>query len=136
MPKTQHSESSPKMHRRPRGNGPEMVAITRAEYSRLRAAAAKLRALQPYTRGAADDDEADQIPGEYIERLLDGENPLRVYRDLRGLSREELASASGLSPEEIGDIEMGRSPGSLPSLEKLAEALRVSLEEFVPPEDP
>lgn len=61
----------------------EMVTIPREEYDRLRAAAEDLTELQTYDRvkAAVAAGEDELIPADYANRLLNGENPLRVYRD-------------------------------------------------------
>ena len=45
-------------------------------------------------RLAAADDEA--VPAEFAKRLIVGENPVRVWREIRGLAAKELARRSGI----------------------------------------
>ena len=72
----------------------EMVTIPREEYDRLQAAAEDLADLQSYDRAKAAlaAGEEELVPAEYVNRLLNGENALRVYRDLRGLTQAALAA--------------------------------------------
>jgi DNA-binding XRE family transcriptional regulator len=111
----------------------ETVTILRAEYNRLRQASEDLGDLQAYDRAmaalAAGEDEL--IPAAFAGRLLDGESPLRVYRELRGLAQAELARVSGVNRVQIIDIEAGRKTGSVETLRKLARALRVDLDDLV-----
>ena len=111
----------------------ETVTIPRAEYERLQQASEDLDDLQAYDRAmaalAAGEDEL--IPAEFAERLLEGESPLRVYRDCRSLSQAELARVSGVNRVQIIDIEAGRKSGSVETLRKLARALRVDLDDLV-----
>jgi DNA-binding XRE family transcriptional regulator len=69
---------------------------------------------------------ADYLPIELMERLVAGEHPIRVWRTHRGLTREELATAAGVSPSYLTEIETRRKRGSLTAIIKLAAALRVS----------
>jgi transcriptional regulator with XRE-family HTH domain len=55
---------------------------------------------------------------------------LKGLREEKGLSREDLAGASGLSRGAIRDYEQGHREPSLASAFKLAEALGVSVEVF------
>jgi hypothetical protein len=91
----------------------EMVKIPRAEFDRLRVAAEDPADLQANDRAksalAACDDEL--IPAEYVNRLLNGYNPLRVYRDLRGLIEGALAERSGVSRVTVAEIETGEETG-------------------------
>jgi DNA-binding XRE family transcriptional regulator len=111
----------------------EMVTIPREEYDRLRAAAEDLADLQTYDRAkvalAAGKDEL--IPADYVNRLLNGESPLRVYRDLRGLTQAALAEQAGVNRVTVAEIETGRKKGSIATLRALAGALSVALDDLV-----
>ena len=73
---------------------------------------------------------ADYMPGELVARLVAGEHPIRIWRLHRGLTREALAAAAGVSPSYLTEIETGRKPGSLHAMMKLAAALRASLDDI------
>ena len=110
----------------------KMVTIPREEYDRLRAAAEDLADLQAYDRAkaalAAGDDEL--IPADYVKRLLNGDSPLRVYRDLRGMTQAALAENAGVGRVTVAEIETGRKQGSVATLRALANALGVSLDDL------
>jgi len=110
----------------------EMVTIPRDEYDRLRAAAEDLADLEAYDRAkaalAAGDDEL--VPADYVNRLLNGENPLRVYRDLRGMTQAALGEKAGVGRVTVAEIETGRKQGSITTLRALANALGVSLDDL------
>lgn len=110
----------------------EMVTIPREEYDRLRAAAEDLADLQSYDRAkAALAGGADElIPAEYANRLLSGENPLRIYRDLRGMTQAALAEKAGVNRVTVAEIETGRKQGSVATLRALAGALDVTLDDL------
>ncbi len=77
---------------------------------------------------AAGEDEL--VPADYAKRLIVGESPLRVWRELRGLSQVKLGAVSGVNRVQIADIEAGRGKGSVATVRKLAEALGVPVDEF------
>jgi DNA-binding XRE family transcriptional regulator len=110
----------------------ELVTIPRAEYDRLRAAAEDLGDLQAHDRAMADlaagTDEL--IPADYANRLLEGDSPLRVYRDLRGLTQSALAERAGVNRVTVAEIETGRKHGSVATLRSLAKALNVTLDDL------
>ena len=110
----------------------EMVTIPRKEYDRLRTAAEDLADFQSYDRAkAALAGGADElIPADYANRLLDGENPLRVFRDLRGLTQAMLAERAGVNRVTVAEIETGRKQGSVATLRALAVALDVTLDDL------
>jgi DNA-binding XRE family transcriptional regulator len=110
----------------------EMVTITREEYQRLVAAAEELADIGAYDRVssalAAGDEEL--IPSEFADRLVAGESPVRVYRDLRDMTQVALSEASGVNRVQIANIESGAKRGSIDTLRKLADALRVTLDDL------
>ncbi|WP_416915742.1 MAG: helix-turn-helix transcriptional regulator [Roseicyclus sp.] len=110
----------------------EMVTIQREGSDRLRAAADDLADLQSHDRAidalAAGAEEL--IPAVYENRLLDGESPLRVYRDLRGLTQATLAERAGVNRVTVAEIGTGRKQGSVATLRALAGALDVTLDDL------
>ncbi len=76
--------------------------------------------------------EEELVPEEVAARLAAGEPPLRVWREYRGLSQHELAARAGLSQAYLAQLEAGRRKGSLEAFRRLAEALRVDLDDLVP----
>lgn len=71
------------------------------------------------------------VPGEVLFAILDGENPIKVWREHRGLTQQELAEAAGLSPSCLSQIESGKRRGTTDVLAKIASALNVSLDDVV-----
>lgn len=62
----------------------------------------------------------EAVPDSVVARLLDGENPVRVWRQHRGLSLRSLAGQVGTSPSAVSDIETGKSEGRLSILHRIA----------------
>lgn len=106
----------------------ETITIPRAEFDRLVEAAEELEAIRAVEAYHANPEEG--VPHAFVVRLIDGENPVAVYRDWRGLSQSELARRSGVNRTQIADIEAGRKTGSVATLKKLAEALGVTIDDL------
>ncbi|MCK6442300.1 helix-turn-helix domain-containing protein [Elstera cyanobacteriorum] len=85
-----------------------------------------------HRRLAAGDDEL--IPFAVTQRLLAGENPVRVWREHRGQSAEYAAEASGLSLDGFSRIEAGQREGTISALRAIARLLNVSLDDLAPPD--
>lgn len=111
----------------------KMVTITQDEYARLRGAAEDLADLQAYDRIKARiaSGEDELIPAEYANRLLDGENPLRVWRHYRGLTQVRLSEVASVNRVQIADIEAGRKHGSIATIARLARALKVDIDDLI-----
>lgn len=111
----------------------DTITIPRAEYDRLCATAEELSDIQAAlaVRASIETGSEELVPAAIADKLIDGENPLKVWRGYRGMSQSGLARASGVSRVQIVDIEAGRATGSVRTLRSLADALRVALDDLV-----
>ena len=107
---------------------PNTVTIARNEYDRLLEAAEDLADLQAYDRAMAAGGEG--LPHAFMVRLIEGENPVRVFRDWRGLSQAEAARRAGVHRVQLHDIEAGKKRGSVDTLKAIATALDVALDDI------
>jgi DNA-binding XRE family transcriptional regulator len=74
---------------------------------------------------------ADHLPVELVIRLMEGERPLRIWREQRGLSPQKLAEKAGISRSYLVEIESGKKPGSVAAYRKLAQALKVLVDDLL-----
>lgn len=113
--------------------GGEMVVLPKEDYLKLLEAAeghADIRAYDLAKQRLADGEE-ELIPSEIVDRLLGGENPIRVWRDHRGLSGRALAEQAGIAPAYLSQIETGKREGKVETLKAIAEALGVMVDDLV-----
>lgn len=75
------------------------------------------------------------VPATVAHRIADGENPVRVWREHRGLKAIELARAAGMSAPYLSEIETGKKDGTFRTMAAIAAVLGVSLDELAPPAD-
>ena len=104
-----------------------MITIPQHEYDRLVADSEMLADLAAYD--AAKAEAGDGMPLEVFQRIINGENPVKVIREWRGLTQAELARRSDLHRVQLHDIETGKSRGSVDTLKAIADALGVALDE-------
>jgi len=71
------------------------------------------------------------IPLEITERRLRGEPALRIWREHRGLTQEQLGKKAKVSRALIAAIETKRKAGSVGTWKKLGAALDVGWEQLV-----
>jgi DNA-binding XRE family transcriptional regulator len=111
----------------------DSVTIPHAEYERLRSAAEELGDIAAYdaARAALAECREELVPASFANRLMDGEHPVRVFREMRGLSHSCLAERSGVNRVQIVDIEAGRRHGSVLTLKRLADALDVIVDDLI-----
>ena len=74
---------------------------------------------------AADD--GFRIPAAVAHAILDGDHPLKAWREHRGLPQEALAERAGISKASLCQIETGKRVGAMRTLKSLAAALAVSV---------
>lgn len=75
--------------------------------------------------------EEEVIPAEVVERLVDGESPVKVWREHRGLTQEDLGEQVGLSGSYLSQIESGKCEGTVKVYTALARALGVDVDDLV-----
>lgn len=112
--------------------GDRLAVVPLAEYERLQNAVEMLEDVSAYDEAkrklVAGDEEL--VPQEIADRLIDGENPVRVWREYRGLSGRALAEAAGMSAAYLSQIESGRRDGSFDTMRRIANILNVSLDDL------
>jgi ribosome-binding protein aMBF1 (putative translation factor) len=117
----------------PRG---EVAVLPRKEYEALVAKAAEAdedagtarlvaRARKEVATGAP------LLPKDVVDRLANGENPVRVLREWRDVTQLHLSSKTNLSQGHISDIENGRRVGTPAALRRIADVLKVPLDLLV-----
>lgn len=113
-------------------SGDRMAILPLAEYERLVEAAEDADDVAAYDRIkqriAAGEEEL--VPSDIVNRILDGENKVRVWREHRGMTARELAGRSGVSGAYLSQIETGARDGSVDVMKRIAEALRVNLDDI------
>lgn len=112
--------------------GERMVVLPLKDYERLCAAAEDLADMRAYDRAkqalAAGTDEL--IPADFGDRILDGESPVRVWREYRGLSVKQLAAGAQISAAYLSQIEGGSRNGSLSTINALAKCLSLDVDDL------
>ncbi len=110
---------------------PEWAVIPYHEYEKLIQAAEALEDVRAYDdaleRIAAGE---ELIPSEVTFALLDGENPIRVWRMHRKLTQQELADRTNISKPYLSQLEGGKRSASIQVLQRIAAALNVTLDDL------
>jgi hypothetical protein len=108
--------------------GERLVVLPESEYRQLLAAASD-EALYDAAQARLSED-PERIPAEVVQALIAGDNPIRVWRQHRGLTLAALASAGGLSPAYLSQLETGKRQGTVDALRRLAQALALELRDL------
>jgi DNA-binding XRE family transcriptional regulator len=111
----------------------EVAIVPRAEYDRLmdlaREAEEDIGTARLVARAKREiAGGAPVLPKAVVDRLGNGENPIRVLRQFRERTQDELATAVGITQNYLSDLETGKRKGPLVLHRKFAQALGVPLE--------
>ncbi len=111
---------------------PEWAVIPYETYQRLVEDAELLRDIRDY-EGAkkAIEDGEELIPSKITYAILDGDNPIKVWRKYRQLTQQQLADQAGISKAYLSQIESGKRTGTTEVLSAIARALNLSLDDIV-----
>jgi DNA-binding XRE family transcriptional regulator len=125
----------------------DTITLPRAEYEALLKQREVIERLQDELDDVADAAFMQQLerdrkagvytgelfPAELVNRLLDsGEHPLRIWREYRGLTMQELEKKSGVKQSYISEIETGKKAGSVATMKAVSKALGVTIDDLVP----
>jgi DNA-binding XRE family transcriptional regulator len=115
----------------------EVAIVPRAEYERLKALEQEAeedlgtaRLIARAKREVADG--VPVLPKSVVDRLANGENPIRVLRQFRKETQAELALAVGIAQNYLSDLETGNRKGPLELHQKIARFLGIPLDLLAP----
>ena len=110
---------------------PEWAVILYETYLKLLDDSEMLRDIRDYdeARQAVENGE-ELVPAEITFQIIDGENPVKVWREYRGMTRRQLADDARVSESVVWRIESGKYEGSAEILGRIAGALNISWDEI------
>jgi len=112
---------------------PEWAVVPYETYLQLVEQAETLQDIRDYdsAKAALEREEEELIPSEVVYALLDGQNPIKVWREYRGLTQQQLGEAAGISVPYLSQLESGKRKGSTRVLTAIAKSLKLSLDDIV-----
>jgi DNA-binding XRE family transcriptional regulator len=115
-----------------RNGNPEWAVIPYEEYLRLVEEAEMLSDVRDYDAAMENIEQGEElVPSEVVYAILDGENPIRVWREYRGYTQKELAESAGISKPYLSQIETGKRTGTTEVLSAIASALDLTIDDIV-----
>ena len=70
--------------------------------------------------------QSEELPDEILDQLFaKQDHPVKILREYRGFTQQELANDAGLSRPYLTEIETGKKAGSVKALRAISEALDV-----------
>lgn len=111
--------------------GEEYAIVPRAEYDALRTAVDEDAMDAAIIQRVLDDPDQELVPFELAKRIADGEHPIRVWREYRGMRASELAAAANIAASYLSDIEHGKKPGSIKAMKRIATTLNLTVDDLI-----
>ncbi|MBU1171270.1 MAG: helix-turn-helix transcriptional regulator [Proteobacteria bacterium] len=106
-----------------------IVKIPVQDFKVLQERLEELENIAALDSALAQNEEA--FPGDVVKRLLDGESPVKVFREHREMTQAVLAKKTGVTKTTISEIETGRKQGSVGTLKAIANALGLDIDDLV-----
>lgn len=115
------------------GDKPEWAVVPYEAYLQLVEQAEMLQDVQDYdsAKAALERGDDELIPSEVVYAILNGENPIKVWREFRGMSQQETAEKAGISVPYLSQLESRKRKGTMDVLSSIAKVLDVSIESLV-----
>jgi hypothetical protein len=74
----------------------------------------------------------ERVPSEFVDRLIAGVHPMRLWREHRGKTLTEVSAAAGVPVGYLSEIETGGKPGSVKAFRAVARVLGVTVDDLLP----
>lgn len=104
----------------------DTITISRTDYDALLERIEDLEDALLFDRRRND----ETIPFAITARIIEGANPVTVWREHRGLSQRALAERSGVSASMLNEIERGKRTPSMATARAIAAALDLGLDDL------
>ena len=106
---------------------PEWAIIPYKEFELIQEAIEDICDIEENLKAIHEDKEI-VIPGEITFAILDGGNPIRVWREYKKIKLNELAKKIGISASYLSQIENGKRNPTIDKLKLIAATLEVAPE--------
>jgi DNA-binding XRE family transcriptional regulator len=112
---------------------PEYAVLPYLDYLELLKNAEMLDDIQTYddVKNSISKGDEELIPATVANALVEGENPIKVWREYRGFTQQQLAAEISISVPFVSQLETAKRKASINVMRKLASVLHVNIEDLV-----
>jgi len=110
-------------------NNIECAILTKHQYNKLMDAYEDKYDIEMIKRVEASNSEC--FPGDLVFAISDGKNKVMAFREYRGFTVAELASAARVSQGYINQLEAGKRKASKKTLSAIAKKLNLDLDDLI-----
>ena len=110
---------------------PEWAVIPYETYMQLVQDAEMLQDISDYDEAKQAIEEGEElVPSHITFAILDGENPIKVWREYRGLTQQALADAAGVTLLQLSESESSQKLSATPHIYAIGQALGLTLDDI------
>lgn len=112
---------------------PEYAVLPYADYLVLVEQAEMLEDVHSYdeVKNSIASGNEELIPASIANALIDGENPIKVWREFRELTQQKVAEEIGISIPYVSQLETNKRKASIDVMKKMAVLLNVDIDDLV-----
>jgi DNA-binding XRE family transcriptional regulator len=112
---------------------PEWAVLPYDDYLQLVELAEMLEDIQDFDKihSAVENGNEELLPADVVFALAKGENPLKIWREYRGMTQQQLAETAQISIPFLSQIETGKRKASINVLSNIASILRVDVDDLI-----
>jgi len=109
--------------------GKRFVLVPEKTYDRMIGDLDDLDDIRAYDRAKAKPQEF--VPREIVDRLIAGESHIKVWREYRGKTQQQLADKVKISKPYLSQLEGGLREASIGVIKRIAAALKVDVDDLI-----
>jgi len=117
---------------RKRSGRSETITLLRAEFEALVQRLEDAEDTRDLRSAVTEAESRTYLPSDAVERMIEGEHPVRIWREQRGLTLADLAAKAAMQVGYLSEIEIGKKPGSVRAYRALAGALGLTVDDLLP----
>ena len=112
---------------------PEYAVLPYSDYLLLVEKAEMLEDVHSYdeAKNSIARGNEELIPASIVNALVDGENPIKVWREYRGFTQQKVAEEIGISIPFVSQLETNKRKASSDVIKKIAAFLNVDIDDLV-----
>jgi DNA-binding XRE family transcriptional regulator len=109
--------------------GKQFVIVPKKTYDRMIEDLDDLDDIRAHDRAKAKPQEF--VPREIVDRLVAGESHIKVWREYRGKTQQQVADEVKISKPYLSQLENGLREASISVIKRIAAALKVDVDDLV-----
>lgn len=116
-----------------RNGKPEWAVLPYNDYLALIEQAEMLQDIRDYDqiKQSVESGAEETLPAAVVYALIEGESPIKVWREYRKLTQQQLAEAAGISIPFLSQIETGKRKPSTKVLQAISKILSVTVDDLI-----